>query len=288
MANQRTEQAPAFQFYVKEWRSSRAVMRMSFAERGMYLEMLLEQWEKFTLPDSPDECADLIGGTIEEWRLAWTTLRRKFVIDDSGRLYNIRLENVRRERSRFARKMQRVSRAGGQARARTGKRGKYGTYLPADEPAASQPSPASATDLNCTATDLVLTPTESVSSATPSAAEPPLLVFPTIGSSKTWNLTDAHLAEWRELYPELDVLGECRRALAYLRAKGPRTSKGMPTFLVNWFNRTVNNGGAKAPAQPQKRAEPWSCPHVIACSSRTICDNATYLGKPRKGSVVSI
>ena len=95
------EEAPAFQFYVKEWRSSRAVMRMTFAQRGMYLEMLLEQWESHTLPDSPEECADLIGGEVEDWRSAWSTLRKKFVSDEPGRIHNLRLEKVRTERRKF-------------------------------------------------------------------------------------------------------------------------------------------------------------------------------------------
>src|SRR5688572_20591170 len=96
------ESAPAFQFYVKEWRSSRAVLRMTFAQRGMYLEMLLEQWESFTLPDDPDACAELIGGTPDEWQAAWPVLRRKFVSDTPGRIYNMRLELVRLDRRHFA------------------------------------------------------------------------------------------------------------------------------------------------------------------------------------------
>jgi hypothetical protein len=39
------EPSPAFLFYVKDWRSSRRVQGMPFAARGMYLEMLIEQWK---------------------------------------------------------------------------------------------------------------------------------------------------------------------------------------------------------------------------------------------------
>src|SRR4051794_4480330 len=92
------ESSPAFQFYVKEWRSSRAIMRMSFAERGMYLEMLLEQWENHLLPDSPEGCAQAIGGRPSEWKRAWSTLRRNFVVCESGDgIFNIRLENERKK-----------------------------------------------------------------------------------------------------------------------------------------------------------------------------------------------
>lgn len=132
------ETAPAFQFYVKEWRSSRPVMRMTFAQRGMYLEMLLEQWENLSLPDSPDECAELIGGTVEEWRANWDVLRRKFLTDEStGRIKNTRLEKCRKDRRRYDAWSKKNARKGGLARASDAKRGKDGTYHPAETPAES-------------------------------------------------------------------------------------------------------------------------------------------------------
>jgi uncharacterized protein YdaU (DUF1376 family) len=36
---------PAFQFYVKDWRSSHTVRRMSWKDRGIYLEILIGSWE---------------------------------------------------------------------------------------------------------------------------------------------------------------------------------------------------------------------------------------------------
>lgn len=33
--------------------------------------------------------------------------------------------------------------------------------------------------------------------------------------------------------------------------------------------------------------EPWVCPHVHQCGSRSICGNATFLGKPMKKAVAS-
>jgi uncharacterized protein YdaU (DUF1376 family) len=94
------ETSPAFQFYVKDWRSSRAVQRMSFAQRGMYLELLLEQWERVVLPDDPDVIADLIGGSAAEWRRAWPVLRRNFVTIEGG-MQNLRLEEARARQQRF-------------------------------------------------------------------------------------------------------------------------------------------------------------------------------------------
>lgn len=140
-----TEPAPAFQFYVQEWRSSRAVQRMTFAQRGMYFEMLLEQWEHYSLPDDPGAVATLCGGTVEEWADAWFILRPRFMDRrpqrPDGRIVNARLEKYRRSLRRF----KAISRKGGLQRATSAKRGKDGTYLPAGAPAARQPADQAAT-----------------------------------------------------------------------------------------------------------------------------------------------
>jgi hypothetical protein len=75
---------------------------------------------------------------------------------------------------------------------------------------------------------------------TPAAT--PLLTFPTIGAGpKEWYLTKSLLDEWNPLYPSLDIFAQCQRALAWVRTDPVhrKTAKGMPRFLVAWFNRFV-------------------------------------------------
>lgn len=280
------ETAPAFQFYVREWRSSRAVLRMSFAERGMYLEMLLEQWEKKSLPDNPDECAELIGGTPEEWRAAWPTLRRKFVTDLAGRIYNVRLERVREELYRFKAIAQESGTRGGKKRASSAARGKNGAFLPADSQLALESSQGQPdTDLICTdlnSTELKKNGGEAPH-ASPSANATGVLSFSVIGvGPSTWVLTEAQVTKWQSAYPSLDIVQECRKALAWLDAKPTRrkTHGGMPVFLVNWFNRSVERGGGQRPAaarpgwERKPSAPARACPHVVECASASQCANA--------------
>ena len=99
---------PAFLFYVKDWRSSRKVQGMNFATRGMYLEMLLEQFDAGSVPGSPAECAALLGGTVTEWQRAWPKIKPCFTTKKlngrsiaSGRMINLRLEAVRVDRLRY-------------------------------------------------------------------------------------------------------------------------------------------------------------------------------------------
>lgn len=118
------------------------------------------------------------------------------------------------------------------------------------------------------------------SAATPSVTTPALLTFPTVGSGpKTWDLTEAQRAEWQELYPGLDVLGECRGALGWIRTHPPKTAKGMPAFLVNWFNRAVARGTGRNERVPAVRGAigpnqySGPCPgrHTPRCKSAREC-----------------
>ncbi len=96
------EKAPAFQFYVRDWRSSRKVQVMSFKERGMYLEMLIEQWDKGAAPSSPKACALAFGGTDGEWERSWAALSACFSPRKrDGLLINAKLETIRRDKRKF-------------------------------------------------------------------------------------------------------------------------------------------------------------------------------------------
>jgi hypothetical protein len=82
-----------------------------------------------------------------------------------------------------------------------------------------------------------------VSPVVPRALEGrPELVFPVSGTSaaRTWVLTAQQIAAWERAYPGVDVMAECRRALAYVEVNTKKTARGMPRYLVAWLNRTTN------------------------------------------------
>lgn len=96
------EKAPAFQFYVRDWRSSRKVQVMSFSHRGMYLEMLIEQWEKGAAPSTATACALALGGSESEWKRAWAALAACFTARKRDGLFvNAKLEGIRRKARKF-------------------------------------------------------------------------------------------------------------------------------------------------------------------------------------------
>ena len=70
-----------------------------------------------------------------------------------------------------------------------------------------------------------------------------VLEYPTVGKVDSWQLSEAQVAEWATLYPGLDVLAECRKAMAWIKANPGRrkTARGMPRFLTNWLNRATDS-----------------------------------------------
>jgi hypothetical protein len=93
-------------------------------------------------------------------------------------------------------------------------------------------------------------------STTPS---PPIMIFPTDGPIKTWDLMPSSVAEWHVAFPNLDIESECRAALAWVNAKPERkkTARGMPAFLVGWLGRSQNRGPARAPTVSEAPAAGW-------------------------------
>lgn len=95
------------------------------------------------------------------------------------------------------------------------------------------------------------------------ATDKSLLIFPCDGKPGSWSLTEALHDEWRELYPSLDIIGESRKALAWIQADSSRkkTAKGMQRFLVGWLNRSQDRGPQRQQANtfvrpPLKRVTP--------------------------------
>ncbi len=86
-------------------------------------------------------------------------------------------------------------------------------------------------------------------SATP-PPEPvvPVLEFPVAHKTKkTWALTQTLIDELTEAFPAVDVLQQCKQALAWVKANpGRKDPQGMSAFLTNWMSRQQNKGSPGA------------------------------------------
>ena len=80
----------------------------------------------------------------------------------------------------------------------------------------------------------------------PPSVENPVLEFPCVGQQKIWGLAESQISGWSELYPSLDVLAECRKALAWVQANERKTASGMPKFLVRWLNKASDGSRSRS------------------------------------------
>ncbi len=82
----------------------------------------------------------------------------------------------------------------------------------------------------------------------PPIESPSVLTFPCDGPVKEWHLTQAELQQLTGFFPALDVLAECRKAMAWIIASPERkkTARGMRKFLTGWLSRSQNRGPAPA------------------------------------------
>lgn len=119
---------------------------------------------------------------------------------------------------------------------------------------ARNPSGTSGTSVPTVPTDL---PVGAVPPAAALPSAPAVLTFAVTGKgAKLWPLTTDYLADLQRDYEHLDVLAECKKASAWLKANPGRTKTavGMPKFLVNWLNRAAAGGASSQPARPHRPA----------------------------------
>lgn len=125
-----------------------------------------------------------------------------------------------------------------------------GTALHGTGPAESESESESVTESE---SDTV-TPTVECSEAGKPPAEPVVawMWFPCVGREKAWPLVPKQIQAWHEQYPHMDIEAELRKAEAWLEADPRRrkSAKGMPRFLVGWFNRAADRRQSSRHAQP--------------------------------------
>lgn len=82
----------------------------------------------------------------------------------------------------------------------------------------------------------------------------PLLVFPCVGSERTWDLMPAHVNELQTTYPGIDVMQEAREAWQWCRDNPTKrkTAGGMRKFISRWMKRAQNDLPVNSQGQRNK------------------------------------
>lgn len=108
---------PYYKWEVQAYRATREVQRMTWQQRGMYRELLDECWVEGGFPNKAAAIAEIIGCTVEELNEAWPTLKQRFVLDETTRVWhNERLDSVRTEADMLRVKRALAGKAGGTAK----------------------------------------------------------------------------------------------------------------------------------------------------------------------------
>jgi hypothetical protein len=103
---------------------------------------------------------------------------------------------------------------------------------------------------------------------------PEALTWPTVGKEKSWTMPTKCLTSLRMAFPDLDVLAECRKSLAWIEAdpKRRKTAGGMRRHLFGWMSRAQNNGRARdyTAAKPDNTAARKAETEAIIARQREI------------------
>lgn len=240
------ESSPAFQFYPKDFLADGKQAAMSPAEAGIYIRLLAICWLEGSIPDDVVRLAHMVGANTRAMRKLWPAVRACFADAGQGALVQPRLERERLKQEAFRQLQRQKGQASAAARQQlTATEPPPNGNRPATEPQpeVNSPSPSPTPYVQATlGTDGVPVDGGELKHSSP----PAVLVFPTVGAVTTWALTTDQVASWTAAYPDLDIVRECRHALAWIQAAPARrkTARGMARFLVSWLNRAVDRRGA--------------------------------------------
>lgn len=270
--------SPAFQFYPKDFLCDEEQELMSLAEAGAYIRLLCRCWLKGSLPEDVGELATLCGATKGQMQKFWPAISKCFKQRPDGRWIHGRLDDERKKQAEYRKKQKDNADRGWQSR-------RDAMALPSHRSGNALLSSSSSSSPSAT-------PKKNKDSSEASS-EPALMEFSTVGELQSWFLFPSHVSKWQADFPNVDILGECHRAHAWIDANHSKrkTARGMPAFLVKWFGRAVDRGVPSVqvvkpprPAALGPEYTAWECPHVERHWNRGDCRVATNLGRPLKES----
>jgi uncharacterized protein YdaU (DUF1376 family) len=238
--NKRTT-SPAFQFYPRDFLSSSKVDRMSMTERGVYITLLARCWMDDGLPTDLAELAGLCRMKVAQFERTWNNgPLGKCFIERKGQYHNERLDRERAGQLEYRRRQSDNA-------ARRWQSHRIATALPPTE--VSHDS-GNALQSASASTSSSASKKKDISAEPQGDSTPVVMTFPVVGNpdQQEWPLHQSRVDAWIVAYPNLDVLSECRKAVAWAEANPGRrkTGKGMAAFLVNWLNNASNRGGTLA------------------------------------------
>lgn len=91
------EPLPYYKWLWRDWRANRRVQRLSYVAKGLYRELLDEQWSEGFIPAEIETLSDICGCPVQIMEDHWSSLQDLFETQEDGRLVNRKLEQQRTE-----------------------------------------------------------------------------------------------------------------------------------------------------------------------------------------------
>lgn len=111
------EALPYYKWFWQKWRASREVQRMGYVARGLYRELLDEQWDKGGIPDDVNRLAAICDCPLEVMQNEWPKVAPHFQVQKkNGLLANGVLESMRTEHDTIRVNRQSAGKLGGIAK----------------------------------------------------------------------------------------------------------------------------------------------------------------------------
>lgn len=107
---------PHYKWYWEKFRLSRSVRRMDYIQRGLYRDLLDEQWENGSISGDIEDMADICGCPVDVMASAWKVLGKCFTFSD-GCYRNEFLEEQRTAKDAERIKRREAGKKGGDAKA---------------------------------------------------------------------------------------------------------------------------------------------------------------------------
>jgi uncharacterized protein YdaU (DUF1376 family) len=202
------EQAPAFQFYARDWLASGGVAVLSLDERGAYITLLARCWLMVELPLDDVALAALAGTGAQWWARHGERVMRQFERGETG-YRNVRLDEERSKQDEWMEKSVAGGRASvvarrlknGSAQPRTTLRTTLRTIPEPPLEPTGQPFPNSSS-ASSSASASASTETRTSANADASPALPPMLAqsAPSLPKVQAW--TEARKRTWKARWRE--------------------------------------------------------------------------------------
>lgn len=232
---------PYIKWYPSDWLSSKKRAMMSYAERGMYID-LLNYSHGGGLPDDDEQLRRLLGVDEATFKGASSNLRACFK-RIGNRLYNERWLEEERKYEKFIEGARQGGVNSGKSRNEAEKTSKLpSSYLASTfEGSAKQSYLESNLELETKKALNTFAPEDSKNeSPTPPTKEK---IFFNPDTQLIENISEQQIDIWKRTYPACDVNAEILKASAWQSANPKKLKKDYKRFLNGWLSRCQEYGG---------------------------------------------